>query len=123
MGDAWDHNLKIYRTARAVKTGDDINDTEQGIEIIKELRNSDQWIAYALEPNGASATITSWNEMHKDMIKFSKKYPHLIFEMYVEGSINSDMSYHYFKNGKVQDCLAEIDFPPYNPKKLKVYKN
>lgn len=60
-----------------------------------------------------------WYENHKDMIKFSKKYPTILFTLKGEGEESGDLWMKYFKNGKVQMARAQISFAEFDEKLLK----
>lgn len=52
------------------------------------------------------------------MIKLSKEFPDLLFYLHGEGEDAKDLWYKYYKNGKYQECYAEIVYPEYDESKL-----
>ena len=62
---------------------------------------------------------TKWYSSDNDMMEYSAKYPDLVFRMMREGEDREDTCITYYKDGKMQECWAEITFGPYDPSKLK----
>ena len=59
-----------------------------------------------------------WYNHHEDMIKLSKKFPHLLFKLEGEGEESGDIWIKYFLNGKSQTAKAQITFEEFNLGKL-----
>ena len=60
-----------------------------------------------------------WYEHDEDMKKISLKYPDYIFELYGDGEEYGDLWKTYYKNGKMQGCLAKIRYDDFDVTKLK----
>lgn len=59
-----------------------------------------------------------WYDYQQDMKEYSLKYPELIFKLEGQGEQNEDIWKCYFKNGKMQECIAIITFDEYDESKL-----
>jgi hypothetical protein len=63
--------------------------------------------------------VGSWDKKHeRDMKKYSKKHPTVLFELIGKGENDDDRWKKYFKNGKMQVCKAKITYPKFNESKL-----
>lgn len=60
-----------------------------------------------------------WYDHEEDMVRLSKKFPDVVFELHGEGEESGDIWVKYFKNGKKQVVKAELKFAPFDEKKLK----
>lgn len=78
------------------------------IELIKELREESEGAKYALDEEGGTEEDTKWYSHEEDMKKFSKKYPEQLFILEGIGEGSDDVWKKYFKNGKMQTCIAEV---------------
>lgn len=63
--------------------------------------------------------LAKWYECFEDMKDFSLKFPGVVFKMHGEGEETGDLWDAYFKNGKGQECRADIIYPDYDEEKLK----
>jgi hypothetical protein len=88
-------------------------------DLVKNLRNSCDDALYALDPDGVCEQDCTWYEHEKDLKEFSKKYPSIVFELSGIGEEHDDIWNKYFKNGKMQSCIAHITFEKYDEDKLK----
>lgn len=59
-----------------------------------------------------------WYECFEDMKDFSLSFPGTVFKMHGEGEESGDLWDAYFKDGKGQDCPADIIYPIYDETKL-----
>jgi len=75
--------------------------------------------SYALESDGSSSESCKWYEHRKHMREFSAKYPDALFKLSGEGEESGDIWVEYYRNGKMQNCQAEIVFPDFDEKLLK----
>ena len=64
-------------------------------------------------------SLNKWYDADEDMKKYSQKYPELVFCVFREGEQSGDLCHTYYKNGKMQECYAEIIYPDYDETKLK----
>ena len=62
--------------------------------------------------------LAKWYECFEDMKDFSLKFPGVVFKMHGEGEERGDFWDAYFKDGKGQDCPADILYPIYDETKL-----
>lgn len=60
-----------------------------------------------------------WYDHQEEMIKLSNEFPDIVFYLHGEGEDNGDLWNKYYKNGKYQECYAEIIYPVYDESKLK----
>ena len=60
-----------------------------------------------------------WYEHDDTMRTVSAKYPDLIFALSGSGEEDGDLWRNYYKNGKVQECPAKIEYDPYDENKLR----
>lgn len=70
---------------------------------------------YPLYMEGAA----KWYSWVEDMKELSKIFPETVFKLHGEGEENDDLWDAYFKNGKEQECRADIIYPDYDEEKLK----
>lgn len=74
-----------------------------------------KWIDFV---NGDADTC-SWYDHDVDMKWLSEKFPTVLFTLKGEGEESGDMWIKYYRNGKCQECRAEIVFAPFDESKLK----
>lgn len=67
----------------------------------------------------SSLPVVEWTTHEKDLKTFSKKHPKIIFSLFCDGGYVENVWLKYFKNGKLQLAPANIEFEPFNAKKLK----
>ena len=106
MGYYTEFNLKVQNS----------NDI---IDLVDHLKTFSDGAYHAMDMYGNTVGGLKWYEYLDDMIKFSKLYPDLIFEMYGNGEETGDIWVHYFKDGKSYRDSPEIVFPKYDETKLK----
>lgn len=66
-----------------------------------------------------NAYSIKWYDHNKDMLAISKEFPDVVFKLHGEGEEQPDLWDKYYKNGKMQECVAVIVYPPYDESKLK----
>ena len=59
-----------------------------------------------------------WYEHEADMRRYSTRYPKHLFKLVGEGEETGDLWVEYYKNGKMQRCVGEVVYPPYDKNKL-----
>lgn len=59
-----------------------------------------------------------WYRMKEDMKAYSTRYPTVRFSVHQEGEENGHLVQYYFKNGKMQECPAQIVYAPFDESKL-----
>jgi hypothetical protein len=60
-----------------------------------------------------------WYDINEDMKKYSNQFPDVLFTINGEGEESGDIWCTYFKNGKRQEEIAEIQTAPFDESKLK----
>ena len=59
-----------------------------------------------------------WYDHDKNMLKYSLKYPELVFQLAGYGEEFDDIWEKYYKNGQYQVCQGRIIFDEYDESKL-----
>lgn len=59
-----------------------------------------------------------WYKHEEDMKRFSRLYPHTVFELSGEGEEGGDIWKKYFLDGKMQVCNVKMEFEPFDETKL-----
>lgn len=59
-----------------------------------------------------------WYDHEEHMREYSKRHPNTIFKVIGEGEDSSDLWHEYYKNGKMQKCIAKITYDEFNENKL-----
>lgn len=85
---------------------------------IDDLREVSEGASYALTKDGETSESCSWYDHEIDLKSFSRKFPATVFKLSGQGEDNEDMWVKYFMNGKMQECKAEITYPPFDKNKL-----
>ena len=102
--------------------GTDTVTPEKEQEIITALREQCEDANYALREDGYAEQECKWYDSDEDIRKFSKQYPGLILVLQGHGEENGfhdpDIWIKYFKNGKMQEAYAQVEFDDYDEAKL-----
>lgn len=107
---------------KGIKVPHDIKviiDAEYDLETALEkvlLDKEGDYLASAYRGYGQSM---KWYDHVKDMKALSQQFPTVLFTLKGEGEEAGDLWIKYFRNGKMQECRAEIVFPPFDEAKLK----
>ena len=86
---------------------DQINDEVKKLNVFSDGDPYYGWSAYM-----------KWYDFDQDMLLLSKKFPDVLFCLHGEGDNEEDLWDAYYQNGKVQNCYAEIIYPPYDENKM-----
>ena len=105
-----------YRTYHTMMVLD--TDEEKEGEIIDKLRETCEDAKYSIDEDGYPMDETKWYDCDQHLREFSKKYPDVVICIHGEGEETGDIWDHYFKDGKMQSCDAEVIIPPYDESKL-----
>lgn len=97
-----------YYTAYKLEIEDDDDN-----QIIGRLREENEEASYALDENGDAEESCKWYEHNEDLIEFSTRFPEHLFTLHGEGEEAGDLWRAYFKNGKSEECRAEITYRPF----------
>jgi hypothetical protein len=122
-----EHNNKFYDDAKFCpdcgKKLEPIEVSIDGFDIIQEFRDVSEEASYLLTDDGGTNESGSGYKIIDELIKFSKTYPNVLFELYCEWDkgFGDPPSKFYVKNGKSQECKAEYLFPPFDESKMKSY--
>lgn len=90
---------------------------EQEALILEKLQEMDI-IGYAFDEDFKSYDSVTWHNHEEDMVKLSKTFPSVHFELYGIGDNNGDLWTKHFLGGKIQRCMAKITMPPFDPNML-----
>ena len=86
--------------------------------LISVFREECEGAVYAIDDNGYCEESTKWYDHEKDLRKFSKKHPDVIFTLKGEGEESGDLWVEYYKAGKMQRCKAKIVYDDYDDSEL-----
>jgi len=86
--------------------------------LIEEFRGKNEHAKYAFDDGGRCEEGIKWYDHEKDMRKFSKAHPKVLFELFGRGEEFGDFWKKYFQNGKCQHCPAKITYDEFDKKKL-----
>lgn len=75
--------------------------------ILKAIEHDETELAYIARGNRSK-----FYNHEETLVKISLKYPEYIFKLHGVGENEGDLWDKYFKNGKIQRCVAEIVIPP-----------
>ena len=110
-----------YNTAYTLKTHNSKYLISDILTEIKAAALDFDNLFYAVDGNGETYDSIKWYDHERDIIKLSKLYPDVIFDLYGEGEDNEDIWHKYFLNGKIQRCPARIAFDNFDEQKLFEY--
>lgn len=112
-----------YYTHYSLKTLHPADETELAQDkhrlIVADLRLEIDDARMALDIDGGASEDSKWYDHEADLRTFSERHPFVLFELHGEGATNDDLWYKYFLNGKMQECAARIEYPPFDPSNLK----
>lgn len=91
---------------------------ESHLDIIKELRDECDDAEYAITDDGDCNETCKWYEHEEDMVKFSRKWPAVVFALSGE-SEDGYLWIKYFRDGGMQETQAVITFDEFDESKLK----
>ena len=92
---------------------------DNGNSIMSEFRADNINVRTAINNDGSTSESATWYEAINEIKNFSKKHPDNLFILDRDGEENSDVERSYFKNGKVQVCMAKITFEKFDESKLR----
>jgi len=73
-----------------------------------------------IDEDGESAGDNSWPHHEHDMLELSKLVPDVLLCLSGVGTEPGDMWRKYFLDGKLEECLAEIKYPPCTLRKTRL---
>lgn len=117
MGYYTSYQVTLYREIEG-KLQEIGLDKEIFRQISDDIRKDDD-ASYALDEDLFTNDSCKWYEHDDFFICFSKQHPDIVFELYGEGEMSTDIWLKYYKNGRVQKCPASVTFDDYDPSKLK----
>lgn len=82
---------------------------------VRAYIDADDNLSYALDEDADSC---KWYNHEDDMLRLSREFPDVLFELTGEGEGAGDLWRKYFKNGKVQRCPAIITYEAFDESKL-----
>lgn len=88
-------------------------------EIMVVLKEDCEYADYALDYKGECQEDCKWYDHRDDMIKFSKKYPDVLFTLSGVGESHDDQWSFFVKNGKAYKEYVKFIYPEYDAKLLK----
>lgn len=86
------------------------------VEPKSQLYEDPDWLTELIIEGSNSA---KWYEHKKDMTLISKSCPGVLFTIEGEGEDVDDHWFEYWQNGKHQECVGVMTFPPFDHSKMK----
>jgi hypothetical protein len=96
----------------------ELTDPAPLLEVIKQLRESNDEAQYSLDADGSSEDSSKWYQHEEELREFSKLHPGILFTLHGEGAENEDIWNKYFYAGKCQVAKAKISIAEFDFKKL-----
>jgi len=90
----------------------------EGVDEAAVLSRLVEISGYSELKDGCVSSI-KWYEWWEDMKRLSLEYPNNVFELIGEGEEAGDLWKAYFKDGKMQVCVARIEYDAYDERRLK----
>lgn len=87
-------------------------------ELLEQIIKNDDYI-YGIDCAGETISKVKWYSHEEDMRRVSSNHPNHVFKLTGEGEEPGDLWVKYFKNGKMQECMAEITYENYDESKLR----
>jgi hypothetical protein len=90
-------------------------------DIISEFRKDSEDANYLLRNDGSTECTGSGHTIENDLLKFSKKYSTVIFELLAtwDSGFDDPPSKFYILNGKIQRAKTKVIFDEFDITKLK----
>ena len=88
-------------------------------EQLVDAMSNDSSCSYGPLDDFLDTYTCKWYDQEQDMKIFSEKFPTVIFKLQGAGEDMGDLWVKYFKNGKMQKCIAIISYEEYDESKLK----
>lgn len=108
-----------YMTYFTVSRNDGEPFTPEQLEALDQLDVFDNKTEGGDDRVVALEGAAKWYYCSVDMKEFSRAFPDVVFRLHGEGEESGDLWDAYFKNGKWQECRADIIYPDYDEEKLK----
>lgn len=91
------------------------------VDIISEFRKDSEEAKYLLNDNGKTECTGNGHDIENDLVKFSKKYPDIIFELLAkwDSGFGDPPTKYYIMNGKKQIAKTKVIFEDFDINKLK----
>lgn len=107
-----------YTTYFTVSRNDGEPFTPEQLEALDQLNVFDNETEEGNDRVVALEGAARWYDCNDYMKELSKLFPETVFKLHGEGEQNDDLWDAYFKNGKWQECRADIIYPDYDEEKL-----
>lgn len=92
-------------------------------EELRKLNVFDDVCVNQKDKYGGGWCNAKWYDCEADMIALSARFPEFFFALNGNGEEQGDMWNAYFFSGMEQMCRAEIRWPQFDPKELKMTEN
>lgn len=76
------------------------------------------WGVYMADVWNSNSDSATWYDHDRYMLELSKCHPDVVFRLHGEGEGAGDLWDAYYKNGKMQECRARIEYDEYDEEKL-----